>query len=114
MSKGGFAALILFYKMDRIHYFDIRYSLLRLSIFIIRYSIFAFSEFLFRFTWTLAARGCAHMNNCKRLSDGVDRGCPAKNQRETPLEYGMQAQAKTALATYNSAINLCICCFDSG
>jgi hypothetical protein len=27
MSKGGFASLSLFYKIDRIHYFDIRHSL---------------------------------------------------------------------------------------
>jgi hypothetical protein len=49
-----------FYKIDRIHSFDIRYSL-----FDIRYLSasggFAFLEFLSRFDWMLAAIGGAHM-----------------------------------------------------
>jgi hypothetical protein len=45
----------VFFKIDRIHHFDIRYS-----VFDIRYSIFAFSQFLLRSDWTLAARGGAH------------------------------------------------------
>jgi hypothetical protein len=58
MSKGGIASGFafgydpsgrsVFFKIDRIHYFNIRYSL-----FIIRYSIFAFSKFLFRSDWPL-------------------------------------------------------------
>jgi hypothetical protein len=43
-----------FYKIDRIHYFDIRYSL-----FDIRYSLF--QSFYFDLTGRSAARGCAEM-----------------------------------------------------
>ncbi len=39
MSKGGIAALGLFYKIDRIPSFDIRYS-----VFDIRYSLFFYSS----------------------------------------------------------------------
>jgi hypothetical protein len=53
MMKCGIAALSLF-KIDRIHYFDIRHSL-----FDIRYSLF--QSFFYRFDWTLAARGGVRM-----------------------------------------------------
>jgi hypothetical protein len=39
MSKDGFASLSLFFKMDRIHYFDIRHSLFDIRFFRVSSSI---------------------------------------------------------------------------
>ena len=54
MMKGGIALLCLFNKIDRIHSFDIRYSL-----FDIRYSLFR--SFLFDQTGCLLAGGHARV-----------------------------------------------------
>ena len=48
-AEGRSRCALSFLKIDRIHHFDIHYS------------IFAFSKFLFRSDWTLAARGADHM-----------------------------------------------------
>jgi hypothetical protein len=48
-AEGWSRCALSFFKIDRIHHFDIRHS------------IFAFSKFLFRSDWTLAASGGAHM-----------------------------------------------------
>jgi len=54
ISKGGIATLFLFLtEIDRIPYFDIRYSLFDAYSPPEEDSIFAFSGFLFRLDWLL-------------------------------------------------------------